>query len=127
VSVARFSVDGRRVATASADDTARIWDTATGEVLTQPLRHAGWGRITDVAFHPAGDRIVTACVDGTAQVWELSSHDWPAEDLEDLAELLGGQRIGADAGSLEPLDVSGLHRRWDDLRRRHPEVYGSGP
>jgi hypothetical protein len=68
--------------------------------------------------------VVTASADGTAQVWQLARNDWPADDLERLAELLGGCRIGADAGSLVPLDVPALRRLWDELRTRHPEAVG---
>jgi WD40 repeat protein/tRNA A-37 threonylcarbamoyl transferase component Bud32 len=127
VVTARFSADGRRVATASADDTGRVWDAATGEPLTAPLRHQGWGRVTDIAFNSAGDRVVTASLDNAAQVWKLSALDWPADDLQQLAELLGGQRIGADAGSLVPLDAGELRVRWDSLRSRHPQAFGLSP
>jgi hypothetical protein len=70
---------------------------------------------------------VTAGADGTAQLWRLDRNEWPAEDLERLAELLGGSRIGADAGSLVPLDAAALRRLWDDLRARHPESVGPSP
>jgi hypothetical protein len=70
---------------------------------------------------------VTAGADGTAQVWRLGRNDWLPEDLERLAELLGGSRIGADAGSLVPLDAGALGRLWDDLRARHPEAVGPSP
>src|SRR5262249_18060140 len=124
VEAARFSAGGKWVATASADNTARVWDAATGEPLTPPLGHRGWGRVTGAAFSADGDRLVTAGADGTAQVWGLGRNDWAAEDLERLAELLGGSRIGADAGSLVPLDAGALRRLWDDLRARHPEAVG---
>jgi WD40 repeat protein len=127
VATARFSADGKRLATASGDNSGRVWDAATGEPLTPPLSHRGWGRVTDVAFSPDGDRVVTASADGTAQVWPLGRTDWPAEDLERLAELLGGSRIGADAGSLVPLDAGALGRLWDELRARHPEAVGPSP
>jgi hypothetical protein len=122
-----FSPDGRHLATASADNSGRVWDAATGEPLTPALGHRGWGRVTDVAFSPGGDRVVTAGADGTAQVWRLGRTDWPAGDLERLAELLGGSRIGADAGSLVPLEAGALGRLWDDLRARHPEAVGPSP
>jgi eukaryotic-like serine/threonine-protein kinase len=127
VEAARFSADGERLATASADNTGRVWDAATGDPLTPGLSHRGWGRVTDVAFSPDGDRLVTAGADGTAQVWRLGRNDWPAEDLERLAELLGGSRIGADAGNLVPLDAGALGRLWDDLRARQPGSVGPSP
>src|SRR5262249_14953625 len=34
-----FSPDGKRIATASADHTAQIWDTASGERTSRPLEH----------------------------------------------------------------------------------------
>ena len=35
---AAFSPDGKRIVTASADKTARVWDAATGEPIGEPLR-----------------------------------------------------------------------------------------
>ena len=38
---AAFSPGGQRAVTASEDWTACLWDTASGEPLTGPLRHQG--------------------------------------------------------------------------------------
>ncbi|HEY7329549.1 MAG TPA: protein kinase [Gemmataceae bacterium] len=119
VTMARFSQDGRWIVTACEDGSGRIWDAATGEPLTPALRHRDWGRITSAVFNSEGDRVVTASEDGTAQVTELDGKDLPAGDLERLAELLGGYRIGEDAGSRVPLEARALQQLWNELGKQH--------
>jgi len=36
---AQFSPDGQRVVTASWDNTARLWDAASGKPIGQPMKH----------------------------------------------------------------------------------------
>ncbi len=62
---------GERLATASADGTARIWDSTTGEELLNLSDHTHW--VTFVAFNPDGSRLATASADGTARVWDAIS------------------------------------------------------
>jgi WD40 repeat protein/serine/threonine protein kinase len=68
---ATFSRDGRRIATASWDHTAAIWDGRTG-ALQQRLRgHTDY--VDHVAFDPAASRVVTASRDRTARVWSVAT------------------------------------------------------
>jgi DNA-binding beta-propeller fold protein YncE len=66
-----FSPDGKRIVTASADQTAKVWDAATGRELLALKGHTSWVR--GVAFSPDGKRIVTASADQTAKVWDAAT------------------------------------------------------
>lgn len=68
---AEFSPDGRRVATASVDNTAQIWDVETGRPQGDPLRHPDW--VTFVRFSPDGKLLATACRDGVARLWDVAT------------------------------------------------------
>ena len=63
----RFSPDGSRIATGSADKTARIWDARTGAQLTTLTGHDD--RIRWLEFSGDGSKLVTADLGGTVTVW----------------------------------------------------------
>ena len=58
---------GRRLATGSADHTARIWDVATGNPVSPPLSHDG--PVNWVEFRSDGTVLLTASSDGTIRIW----------------------------------------------------------
>jgi Tol biopolymer transport system component len=65
-----FSTDGRRIATASHDHTARVWGVDNGRELTC-ITHRLW--VKGVAFSPDGQRIATASADDTARVLKIDT------------------------------------------------------
>jgi WD40 repeat protein/energy-coupling factor transporter ATP-binding protein EcfA2 len=65
-----FSPDGLRVATASRDGTARVWNLSRDRTTTELRGHDHW--VSSVAFSPDGQSLVTASDDSTARVWGLS-------------------------------------------------------
>lgn len=65
------SPDGKRVVTAGWDDTARLWDVETGNLIGEPMRHEGY--VYHVCFSADGKYVATASGDATARVWDAAS------------------------------------------------------
>jgi WD40 repeat protein len=63
-----FSLDGRTLATASDDRTARLWDARTGRPTATLTSHSG--PVYAVVFSPDGRTVATASVDSTARLWD---------------------------------------------------------
>jgi WD40 repeat protein len=66
-----WSPDGSRIATASWDKTARVWDAKTGAETLTLKGHTG--PVNSVSWSPDGLRIATASGDKTARVWDATS------------------------------------------------------
>ena len=66
-----FSPDGKRLATASIDKTAKVWDAVTGKELLTLRGHTM--DVTGVAFSPDGTRLATSSYDKTAKVWDAAT------------------------------------------------------
>ena len=67
-----FSPDGKTIATASRDGSARLFDAATGSeraLLGPPHRGSVW----TVEFSADGTRLLTGAEDGVARLWDARS------------------------------------------------------
>jgi len=111
-----FSPDGRRLATASVDSTARLWDPATGEHLRTLTGHHS--TVLGVAFSPDGRRLATASVDKTARLWDpatgkhlltLTGHD----------DMVGGVAFSPDGRLLATASDDKTARLWDPATGEH--------
>ena len=78
VTSASFSPDGKRIVSASWDNTVRIWDAQTGRQIGQPLE-GHTSSVESASFSPDGKRIVSASEDYTVRIWEFP----PIEQLVD--------------------------------------------
>lgn len=94
VQMARFSPDGRHVATVCADGGVRIWDPTAGQLIAGPLGHQV--QVTRLRFSAEGARLVTVCVDGTARVWDVGTGQPLTEPIHHLTGL------ATDSSGLSP-------------------------
>jgi WD40 repeat protein len=76
-----YSAGGRRIVTASADGTTRVWDARNGTVLAVLSRHAG--RVNSAAFLPSGS-IVSGGEDRAVRVYRCETCG-QVDSLLDLA------------------------------------------
>ncbi|MCA9690150.1 MAG: hypothetical protein KC636_11115, partial [Myxococcales bacterium] len=96
------SPDGARLATASSDESARVWDASTGELVV--ALHGHTGDLTDIAFAPDGRHLATASEDHTVKIWDPVT----GELVHDLTDRVG---LRQQDGSLDwPIPPQALTR-----------------
>jgi len=119
----RFSPDGRQFATASWDNTARVWAVADGRAITDPLTHNK--RVFSVCFSNDGREVITASEDGSARIWNARSGrrrlTLPHSDAKYAEFSADGKRVvtaalnGRNGSNISP----GSAVVWDAATGRH--------
>jgi WD40 repeat protein len=121
VASAAVSPDGKLIATGSWDQSAKIWDAATGRSIRKLDRVHG-GYINSVEFSPDGRQLLSASSDHTARLWDVATGKPVGAPLEGHTKPLLGATFSPDATRI--LTVSGDHtaRIWDRAGGKPPLV-----
>ena len=108
---ANFSPDGRRVVTASADNSIRVWDATTGHEWAALYRHGG--KVNSALFDRSGEQILSVSDDGMALIGRCDACRLPLAELQqrarDTLRLTTGEEaaLKADAVSWLPRWLGG--------------------
>jgi hypothetical protein len=110
VTAAAFGPDGKVVLTGSADNTARLWDAATGQPIGAPLEHKG--RVGAVAFGPDGKAVLTGSLDNTARLWDAATGKPIGAPLEHKGRV-GAVAFSPDGKVVLTGSLDNTARLWD--------------
>ncbi|MCK4976844.1 MAG: WD40 repeat domain-containing protein, partial [Anaerolineales bacterium] len=112
-----FDPNGARLATASWDGTATIWQAETGQALHNLSGHTDG--VTTITFSPDGALVATGSDDGLVKLWDASS----GAELSTLAGHIRqesgfftgvmGVAFSPDGARLVTAGTDGVARMWD--------------
>ena len=97
VNSASFSPDAQFIVTASADNTARVWNAQTGESIATLLDHKG--PVLSALFSPDGRSVLTASEDYATRAYPREAFA-PFEELRALIS----QRVARELTAKERED-----------------------
>ncbi len=129
VNAVALSPNNRLLASASADNTIRLWDVGSGNELRTLTGHGGW--VKCVAFSPDGKLLASGSNDRTVRLWSVSTgrelhllagHSGPVEALTFSAD--GRWLVSGSADNTAKLWESSTGRAVNTLKGHSDWVTG---
>jgi WD40 repeat protein len=114
-----FSPDGNTLASASEDNTIRLWDTATG-AHRQTLEGHG-DRVNTVAFSPDGNTLASAAGDSTIRLWDTATGAH-RQTLEGHGRWVWAVAFSPDGNTLASASDDKTIRLWDTATGEHRQT-----
>ncbi len=110
VSGCAFSPDGKRIVSASQDNTLKVWDAETGELLRTLEGHSHF--VSGCAFSLDGNRIVSASYDRTLKVWDAETGEL-LRTLEGHSSSVKGCAFSPDGNRIVSASEDNTLKVWD--------------
>ncbi len=105
-----FSSDGKRLASASWDQTVKVWDAMSGQEMLTLKGHTNG--VAGVAFSPDGKRLASASWDQTIKVWDTTSGQETLA-LKGHTDRVSSVAFSPDGKRLASSSIDGTVRVWD--------------
>jgi len=113
---ASFSADGKLIATASRDRTARVWLAESTEPVAERFWHrdrSGRAEVLAASFSADGRRVVTASDDTTARIWNVENGQQLGQTLHNTAAVVAAS-FSPDGRQIVTASRDQTARIWDD-------------
>ncbi|KIJ40581.1 hypothetical protein M422DRAFT_173569, partial [Sphaerobolus stellatus SS14] len=107
-----FSPDGQKVVSGSGDQTIRIWNADTGELITGPLEgHSA--PVNSVSFSSDGQRIVSESDDNTIRIWNADTGELITGPMEGHSSLVTSVTFSSDGQRIVSGSFDKMIRIWN--------------
>jgi WD40 repeat protein/tRNA A-37 threonylcarbamoyl transferase component Bud32 len=108
-----FSGDSSRLASASMDETVRVWDVASGRVIHVLSGHRG--SVESVAFSPDGKRLLSTAPNGALRLWDNATGELVAV-LLGHTDKVSSAVFGPNGQWIASASADGSVLLWDTVR-----------